>query len=204
MSQNYYNTFTYDISRFQSYIDEITELSALQPTRVLDIGVGSGFIEIYLKHNKIDVLGVDVDKQLNIDLAGSVTELPFKNQAFDVCLCCEVLEHLPYENFAKALKELKRVCSRYLILSLPDSSYYFSVSLRHTPRNTISRVLSFPILLHRKHVYDGAHYWEIGKTHYHLPRILGEIKNAGFEVLKVYRSTNNPYCRMFILSAISR
>ena len=46
----------------------------------------------------------------------------------------------------------------------------------------------------------GEHYWEIGMRHYPLTRIMHDIKQAGFNLLKSYRIFEFPYHRFFILT----
>jgi SAM-dependent methyltransferase len=194
-----YFNIEYGLTRFQSYIDEIKEIAKVKTQKILDIGVGSGFMHSYLNSKGYEVISVDIRPDLEADLVCSVDTLPFSNNCFDLCLCCEVLEHLPYEKFKQSLLELKAVCASYLILSLPDASYYFVATLRFSPNNLRQISLFSPILLHRKHIFRGAHYWEIGKEGYPLKRILADIKQTGFSVEKTYRSNANPYCRMFLL-----
>jgi 2-polyprenyl-3-methyl-5-hydroxy-6-metoxy-1,4-benzoquinol methylase len=197
-----YFDIKYDETRFNGYFEEIKEIAKLPIKSILDIGVGSGFMRSYLNLYEYLVFSIDIRKDLKADLVCSVDKLPFSAKSFDLCLCCEVLEHLPYEKFEKSLTEIKSVISSHLILSLPDSSYYLGITLRHTPNNQYNHLFSFPILLHKKHVFDGAHYWEIGKEGYPLSRILADIKQAGFLVEKTYRSFSNPYCRMFLLKKV--
>lgn len=45
----------------------------------------------------------------DVDVRGDITELPFRDGAFDVILCSHVLEHIPDD--AAAMRELRRVLS---------------------------------------------------------------------------------------------
>jgi len=53
---------------------------------------------------------------------GSIYELPYKNNSFDLVICTEVLEHL--EEPTKALKEILRVSRKYLIISVPNEPLF--------------------------------------------------------------------------------
>lgn len=54
-------------------------------------------------------------------LHGDVTQLPFRDRAFDVVVCCRLLHHLAEaEQLERVLAELVRVSSRYLIASFWD------------------------------------------------------------------------------------
>jgi 2-polyprenyl-3-methyl-5-hydroxy-6-metoxy-1,4-benzoquinol methylase len=50
-------------------------------------------------------------------LPASIYGLPFHDCTFDLVIACEILEHL--DRPAAALRELKRVCNAYLLLSVP-------------------------------------------------------------------------------------
>jgi len=51
--------------------------------------------------------------------AGSVDKLPFREGAFDLVVCQEVLEHLPRNGIDSAIEELKRVSERLVFLTVP-------------------------------------------------------------------------------------
>jgi SAM-dependent methyltransferase len=53
---------------------------------------------------------------------GSVYELPFEADSFDLVLCLEVLEHLGRP--APALRELGRVARSHVVLSVPYEPYF--------------------------------------------------------------------------------
>jgi len=64
-----------------------------------------------LRKMGLNVTTVDIDPELSPDYCCSVTELHkiFKPKSFDVSLCAEVLEHIPFECFPKSLNELNFV-----------------------------------------------------------------------------------------------
>jgi SAM-dependent methyltransferase len=49
----------------------------------------------------------------------SIVDLPFDDDHFDVVTCMEVLEHVPDDVFHPGLAELRRVCRRQLVMSVP-------------------------------------------------------------------------------------
>jgi SAM-dependent methyltransferase len=103
-------------------------LDGLSPTRVLEVGVGEGEVMGRLRDRFPDatMIGLDLpDPELASDwrradiscLFGDGTALPFPDDAFDLVLAIEVLEHVPGPD--AALRELARVCSDRLITSVP-------------------------------------------------------------------------------------
>jgi hypothetical protein len=191
--------------RFASYWYQINEVAKLSPRNILEVGIENAFVSSYLKRWGVNVTTLDVHREFQPDITGSVTSLPFKTDFFDVCLCCEVLEHLPYSEFTKALQELRRVSSSYVVLSLPDTSNYIGLHIKGLIRLP-PKLLSLPQLSLRKHVFNsararatGGHYWEIGCTGYKLGRILCSIQSSNLGIERTYRLFDVPYHRMFVL-----
>ena len=197
---NVYQTLDYiDKPRWISLWHQINEVAATRPTSVLEVGTGNGIVSYTLRLLKIRTTTVDIDARLEPDQVGDIRKLPFKNGEFDTILCAEVLEHIPFDDFKKALKELYRVCRRYVVVSLPhDYLTYFWLSIKLIP---FIPTKHFFITLPRnlKHKFDGQHYWEIGKKGYSLNRISYLFKRNGFSIEKNYRLTEFPYHRFFVL-----
>lgn len=185
--------------RFASYWHQINEAINLQPLSILEVGIGTKFVSSYLEKVGFKITTVDIIKELSPAVNASIIRLPFIEDCFDVCLCCEILEHLPFKHFSISLMELHRVCKSTLILSLPDVSWFlrtrFDAPLLSLPTN----VISLPTIISDTHVFDGEHYWEIGKKGYTLARIQKVITSCGFNIIKTYRVFENPYHRFFIL-----
>lgn len=185
--------------RIISYWYQTKEIMELNPEKVLEIGIGNGFVSQYLRNRKINILTLDIDERLGPDVSGSILDIPFEDGSFDTIACFEVLEHLPYEDAKKALAEIYRVSQKYAILSLPDCArvYRFCISI---PKIGIyNKLISLPRFKAPKHIFDGEHYWEIGKADYPLDKIITDIQRTGFEIKKTYRLLENPYHRFFIL-----
>lgn len=199
-SDHYYKN--YDTKgRFCSYWYQIHEVVSLNPRSILEIGVGNRFFSDYVKKVGFDVSTLDIDKRLKPDFAGSIWNIPFCNRSFDVVACYEVLEHLPYNQFVTALKELNRVSRKYVVLSIPDAGPTYRIYMHFPKVREFKQVLPLP-WKSREHSFDGQHYWEIGKRSYPLKRISSDIEKAGFTIKKTYRTFENPYHRFFVLNKI--
>lgn len=184
--------------RFNSYWNQINEVMKTNPEKVLEIGPGNKTVANYLKNQGIDITTADIDKRLNPDCVCSITELSkhFEESSFDTVLCAEVLEHIPFEYFEKALIELHYVCREFLILSLPDSriSLMAMLQIPIIGIKTITLKVPFP----RRHRFNGEHYWEIGKSGYPLAKITRLLEKK-FIVVKSFNSPENMYHLFFVL-----
>lgn len=117
---------------FLRSISDLIEISG--QLKILDCGCGEGIVANYLlaENPKRSIYGLDLNKK-SIAIAkkenprasfkvGSVYKIPFRSNSFPLLLCTEVLEHLDSPH--KALAELKRVSSRYVIISVPSEPFF--------------------------------------------------------------------------------
>jgi ubiquinone/menaquinone biosynthesis C-methylase UbiE len=165
---HYFNKIYDSKERLISYWHQINEIIKLNPEKTLEIGIGNGFVSGYLKKRRINLTTLDIDKRLNPDKVGSVLELPFPNESFEVVACYEVLEHIEYKNFHKALSEIFRVSKSYAVLSLPDVGKVYRIYVQIPKVGVFKRLIPLPRLKKLIHKFDGEHYWEIGKVGYRL------------------------------------
>ena len=106
---------------------------------ILDVGCGEGFTLHKLQEAGIGkkLEGIEYLKRA-IALGkkqyphllikqGSIYELPYKANSFDLVLCTEVLEHM--DDPKKALSELVRVSKKYLLLSVPNEPFFMLAQL---------------------------------------------------------------------------
>ncbi|PYR56360.1 MAG: hypothetical protein DMF85_16835, partial [Acidobacteria bacterium] len=118
-SWEYYPTYLAKLEAVRRYLD------ALPPgTRVLDAGCGEGvLVDEYA--SRLAISGVDVNYESERVAHASVTRLPFPDASFDRALCLDVLEHLAFEDQARALGELFRVLAPggELLVSVPNLAH---------------------------------------------------------------------------------
>jgi len=130
------------IQRFllDNFFRNLTNLTVTKKVdSILDVGCGEGFTLNRLKEKgigkKLEGLeylkaAIELGKRTYPDIKiiqGSIYELPYKDNSFDLVLCTEVLEHL--ENPQDALKELVRVSNKYLVISVPNEPFFMLAQL---------------------------------------------------------------------------
>ena len=112
-----------------SFLDTVTELyQQVAPRSVLEVGCGEGLLAQHLVTQgprpecfeacdlTLDQLAPNLDALIKFRSA-SIYQLPWEDNAFDLVVCCEVLEHL--DEPSRGLKELARVSRRAVIVSTP-------------------------------------------------------------------------------------
>lgn len=99
-----------------------------QCQKVLEIGCGSGRFLDYISAS--NYYGLDIYDSVErvignrggIGIHGTCEAIPADDNVFDVCICCEVLEHV--ENPVKCLEEMFRVLKNHGLLIISVPSYY--------------------------------------------------------------------------------
>lgn len=187
--------------RFACYWHQINEVLKTKPKSVLEIGVGNRFVSDYLKKQGIKVTTADIDKRLKPDVVCSVTDLSkkFKENSFDTILCCEVLEHIPFSQFEKCLKEMSKITKRNVIISLP---YDYFISLFIHLRLPFLKDLKLNLRIpnyHKVHIFSGEHYWEVDKLGYSIKKIKSIVEEQ-FKINNFFYSKDNPYHLFFALN----
>ena len=186
-------------ARFLNYWQQIHYVRSLAAQNVLEIGVGNALVSNYLRQRGIDILTLDIDVNLHPDCVGSILRLPFQNRAFEVVMCCEVLEHLPFECLHTAVCELWRVSAHHVVISVPDRTRAYRLDIQIPLLGEIKKLIHLPTLRPREHGFDGQHYWELGKAGYPPRLVMDILENAGFDILESYRLFESPKYHFFLL-----
>ncbi len=162
VSKVHYDFQTY-VQRFRwiSYWHQIDETLRVHPENVLLIGAGDQVVRKVLEEYIPSVQVLDIDKDLNPDFVCSVTECTqvVKHQ-FDCVLCCQVLEHLPFEQFELCIKNISDLTVKDCIISLPCKRWTFGGAVTF-----FNKTFSWRRVVRRWGVrwnFNGEHYWEIG------------------------------------------
>ncbi len=189
-----------DFNRWSSYFYQIEQVLKTKPKSVLEIGEGEGVLRDYLRNNTdTTYTSLDIADDLKADTVGSVLDIPFGNESFGTVCAFEVLEHLPFEEFEKALGELSRVSRRSVVLSLPHFGppVKFLFKIPFLPEIKIAFKIPYP----KKHIFDGQHYWEIGKVGYPPKRIRKSLEKY-FTIKDEFVPFQNQYHHFYLLEKI--
>lgn len=193
----------FEFTGFGSYYYQIKETLRLKPKNCLIVGQGDNVVPSILrglKNENIEVDTFDIVEDLNPTYVGDIRQIDtIINKIYDVVLCCEVLEHLPYDEFAMCLKKLSKIQRNGLILSLPvfGLSGYVKV---WTPKY-IQFTIPISVRFYKpgKKVMCDEHYWEINDRYGTKKKdVISKIEET-FTIEKYYRVKDVPYHMFFIL-----
>lgn len=105
------------------------------PSQVLDAGCGEGFGVYHLARwdPSLTLAGIDLDGdaiayartrfgEVASFEQGSILDLPYADDALDLVLCSEVLEHLHAPH--RAVTELKRVARSHVLITVPLEPFF--------------------------------------------------------------------------------
>lgn len=99
----FYPTYLAKLDRVRGYLRALPAGS-----RVLDAGCGEGVLVDEFRE-RLAIEGIDPHYESAHVRRGSLAALPYADASFDRALCLDVLEHLPFDEQARALSELARV-----------------------------------------------------------------------------------------------
>jgi 2-polyprenyl-3-methyl-5-hydroxy-6-metoxy-1,4-benzoquinol methylase len=163
------------------------------PVALLDAGCGEGFVLRHLWRSTPALACAGLDGSPDALrwaaghpgsrpaawLAGDLERLPLRDRSIPVVLCLEVLEHV--EHPWVALRELLRVCSGTLIVSVPNQPFFAGANLL--------RGKNLPTLgddpEHRWHWRASTFLREVGRAapvaavHYAFPWVIAVIRQPG-------------------------
>ncbi len=183
--------------RWVSYFHQISESLSLDPKSILETGTGDGVYKDYVINNtSIDYKNIDIAEDLNPDIIGSVDCMPLKDNSFDLVVAFEVLEHLEFDKFEKALSELRRVTKKNVIISLPHFGPPIKFLFKIPFLKEIKIAFKIPVPL--EHKFNGQHYWEIGQKEYSAGKIRDIIKKH-FKIKKEFIPFENQYHHFYVL-----
>lgn len=166
-------------------------------SNVLNIGVGSGYLEALLIKGGVNVYSLDPSdltvKRLNEELGmgsramkGYCHAIPFPDEFFDCVIMTEVLEHIPKEAIDASLSEVRRV------LKARGGRFIGTVPYREVLRDNEVYCPSCHIQFHR---WGHLHSFDVST----LGRLL---EQSGFTVDKLYPRTfpdfSRPGIRLFL------
>lgn len=99
----------------QEYVKK--EIGDIKGKKVLDLGCGLGHYSVMMLSKGADVTSFDLSfnmlkrlpKECKKRVQGTVVNLPFKKNSFDMVICIEVLQYLRKNEVSRAFKEIHRI-----------------------------------------------------------------------------------------------
>ena len=181
--EHYYSKNYNHRARWMTYFYQMQLLQKYNAKKVLEIGPGHSWMKKIIADFGVIVETVDIDGALNPDYVAHINALPMAENTYDAVCAFEVLEHLPFVTLEVNLKEMARVSKKYIIISLPDHRHILFHIKFKVPFFKYKDFL-FKIPTFKKHVFDGQHFWEIGKLGYSPTQVTNAIESFGFKVLE--------------------
>lgn len=113
-------------SEEENRIKNTIDLIPKDVNSLLEVGCGDGRIINLLKGRYDNICGLDISHEAlkyveTPKVQGRLEKLPFPDNYFEMIICCEVLEHLPYSVYGKAIQEMERVSTKYILISVPNN-----------------------------------------------------------------------------------
>lgn len=194
--ENYMN-----IARWNSYFCQIDETMKCDGKEVLYIGSEDRVVVDTLEKYGKDVKTLDLAEDLKPDFLGSVTEIDkvLKGETFDVVVCSQVLEHIPFEMFESTISKMEKVVKEKLILSLPNRNKYARVMISGMGERMIKRRRRSEEVWDINNQGKGEHYWEIDAKGCATRKEVEQILEKYFKLEKFFIPFNNTYHMFFIL-----
>ncbi len=194
LSENYFS-----LTQLWSFSEQIYHIIGMRPQRMIEIGVGNGFVSEFLRTTEIDLTTIDVNPNLAPDIIAPVQEIGefIRPDEYDLISCCEVLEHLPFEDFEPTVK-LFSTLSEQLFLTLPvfgnrRIGFGGVVQLPKLQR-WLGVWLRLPILRRR---LPEMHFWEVDYNSHTRKKSIVEILRRYYPDVTTGLFKANPYHRYF-------
>lgn len=166
---------------------------------LLEVGVGSGLSASLCQQMGYEVSTLDVDAKLNPTILASVTEIPADDGAFGAFVCCQVLEHLPWNDSRQALRELARVASQGGVLSVPTVRARLGLRVFPYRGNHATLMLPAPWPSSRRMHCPDQHHWELG-IGVSLKDFRAACADVGFKIVYERQPIEHPYHHFFVVT----
>ena len=136
----YKNVPGYD-PRYQHKFDVVDKqfIDRDKNIKIIDIGCGKGhYIRNLLNQQFTNIIGIEFSSEcaaefltdvphINVDFLDHSTKI--SDNEYDVGLCMDVLEHIPYENINQFIKEINRISSESILGIANHSDMFFGNEL---------------------------------------------------------------------------
>jgi len=199
MPSNHYSKKAYlSQSRLLSYLEQWKYVN--DGDAVLEVGGGAGlFGDMVRKIGTYKSTDIDVENSpdycCDISDTSACEVLPKQT---DVVHCCQVLEHMPFEQTRLALGNVFRLEAKQVVISIPDNRRYIEVRVK-IPKLYFHRFIEIPKSGREVNITNNhEHHWEVGCDR--TEEILNVFRSppVPYRLVKEYRCVGRPKNRFFI------
>lgn len=184
--------------RLTAYVEQMDYMES--GDTVLEFG-GGARVFAYMANQMGRCEVADIDPNTHPDHLLDVLDLHAMQKLrdkYDTVYCCQVLEHLPYQQFSTALENIAALKPKTICLSLPDNRRAIRFSIRSN-FTKLTKVISLPFTGRQISISNHPyHHWEIWSGNER--EVLNTIKmTSGYSLEKHYRLFERKYQHFFIL-----
>ena len=180
---------------------QIAQIHKLGAQRILEIGKGNGFVSDFLSKAGHDVTTIDINPNLDPDVVGDIRELNehFSPGEFDLTVCAEVLEHMPFEYFEGTIEQIALSTRNRAFITIPRCQHILLdfaclIKIPKLRRKLRSLTLTLP----KKDIWSG-HHWELDSDKKTKKREIRKLLEKHFIVESFERFKLNPYHFFIVL-----
>ena len=190
------------LARWNSYYHQIMESVAFSPKTILIVGAGDNIVgNMIATMLQSKVYTFDFDENLQPDFCGNVMNIQqiLKGvKRFDLVLCCQVLEHIPFSSFENVIQQLSTIADN-VIISLPHTPIRIAMSVDFPFIG--SKKINFDIhQFFRSYKFNGEHYWEVGHKGYSKNKIK-KVLEKYMKIKKQFVAINNHFHLFYCLTS---
>ena len=185
-SERYFGESYLSEVRWFSYYKQLELVRKTGAESVLEIGPGPGIMGAVLSRFGIRVTTLDSEQSLEPDICCDVREMRrhVEPSSYDCVIACQILEHIPWQDFRETAGQIAEVTRRWSIISLPYVGVTLKASLNWgRMANHIWQAGGRMPAFWRSEVYAAdEHEWEPGLKTFPLDKIR-EVLACSFKIV---------------------
>lgn len=174
---------------------QVDLLKDLEVQKVLEVGPYFGLVSAMLANAGYQVTTLDITSDppgpgVTRHVCADIRKVrPEQMTGHDAIICCETLEHIPWEDVGEVLSRFAASAVPWLIVSVPYAAFQlgFTFYLNRYVCRRRSFLKKFRFLSAFPAPPDDAwehHKWEVGYKGCSVPRLRDMLTGAGYEILR--------------------
>ncbi len=183
----------YSAKRISQQWFQVHLLEDLPGRRVLEVGPYLGLVTAMLDNAGYDVTTFDIlpsafERPARPHIVADLLTLdPSEIAGFDTILCCETLEHLPWDDVDRVLAVFRASGVPHLVVSVPYQGFQIEAFLYLNMYMFRQRFALKKLRFLKPFTPDPdprGHKWEVGYRRHGLRACEGKIRDAGWNILR--------------------